>query len=168
MSKITIIEGNSNDKDNTRNYLVKGERGYSAYELYVQNGGTLTEEEWLDEFLNADNFYNKSEIDDLLDDKINTTDIIDNVTSTNTNKPLSANQGKVLKGLIDDTYTKTETDNLLDDKADSSTTLAGYGITDAYTKTESDNSYQPKVLSGTSEPSSSLGNDGDVYFQYES
>lgn len=81
------------------------------------------------------------------------TDIVDNVTSTNTNKPLSANQGKELKDLIDG-------------KADSSTTLAGYGITDAYTKTESDNNYQPKVLSGTSDPSSSLGNDGDIYLQY--
>lgn len=63
MSKMIIIEGNSNEKDNVRTYMVKGERGYSAYDLYVQNGGTLTEEEWLDEFLNAENFYNKSEID---------------------------------------------------------------------------------------------------------
>ena len=89
MSKIIIVEPNSNDKDQVRAYLVKGERGYSAYDIYVQNGGTLTEEEWIDAFLNADNFYNKS-----------------------------------------------ETDNLLDDKADTSTTLAGYGITDAYTKNE--------------------------------
>ena len=29
MSKITIIEGNSNDKDNTRAYMVKGEKGVS-------------------------------------------------------------------------------------------------------------------------------------------
>lgn len=153
MSKIIIIEPNTNDKDQVRAYLVKGERGFSAYDIYVQNGGTLTEEEWLDAFLNADNYYNKTETDDLLDDKINITDIVDNVTSTNTNKPLSANQGKELKDLIDG-------------KADSSTTLAGYGITDAYTKTESDNNYQPKVLSGTSDPSSSLGNDGDIYLQY--
>ena len=33
--------------------------------------------------------------------KVNITDIRDNLTSTDTNKPLSANQGKVLKGLID-------------------------------------------------------------------
>lgn len=167
MSKITIIEPNTNDKDKVRNFMVKGERGYSAYELYVQNGGTLTEEEWLDEFTNADNFYNKTETDNLLDDKVNKNDIVDNVTSTNIDKPLSANQGKELKDLIDDTYTKSETDNLLDDKADSSTTLAGYGITDAYTKTESDNKYQAKVLSGTSDPGSSLGENGDIYFQYE-
>lgn len=63
MSKIIIIEGNSNDKDNIRAYMVKGEKGYSAYDLYVQNGGTLTEEQWLDAFLNAENYYTKSEID---------------------------------------------------------------------------------------------------------
>lgn len=66
MAKMTIIEGNSNDKDNVRAYMVKGEKGYSAYDLYVQHGGTLTEEEWLDAFLNAENYYNKSETDTLL------------------------------------------------------------------------------------------------------
>lgn len=63
MSKMIIVEGNSNDKDNVRAIMVKGEKGYSAYDLYVQNGGTLTEEEWLDAFLNAENYYNKSEVD---------------------------------------------------------------------------------------------------------
>ena len=101
MSKITIIEPNSNDKDQTRNYMVKGERGYSAYDLYVQNGGTLTEEEWLDAFLNATNYYTKTEVYTSLGAKVNTSDIKDNLTSTDTNKPLSANQGNVLKGLID-------------------------------------------------------------------
>lgn len=33
--------------------------------------------------------------------KVNITDIVDNVTSTDVNKPLSANQGKVLQGQID-------------------------------------------------------------------
>lgn len=101
MSKIIIIEGNSNDKDNVRAYMVKGERGYSAYDLYVQNGGTLTEEQWLDEFINAENFYNKTETNTLLEAKVSITDIKDDLTSTDTDKPLSANQGKVLKGLID-------------------------------------------------------------------
>lgn len=117
MSKITIIEPNTNDKDQTRNYLVKGEKGYSAYELYVRNGGTMTEAQWLDAFLSAENYYSKSETDDLLDAKVNTSDIKDNLTSTDTNKPLSAKQGKELKGLIDtkadssDVYTKTQSDN---------------------------------------------------------
>lgn len=64
------------------------------------------------------------------------------------------------------TYTKTEVDTIANGKANTSTTLAGYGITNAYTKTESDNNYQPKVLSGTSNPSSGLGNNGDIYLQY--
>ena len=75
MAKMTIIEGNSNDKDNVRAYMVKGEKGYSAYDLYVQHGGTLTEEQWLDAFLNADNYYNKSETDTLLDEKANSSDV---------------------------------------------------------------------------------------------
>ena len=36
-----------------------------------------------------------------VDNKIDKTNIIDNLTSTNTDKPLSANQGKVLKGEVD-------------------------------------------------------------------
>lgn len=129
MSKIIIEELNSNDKDQTRNYLVKGEKGYSAYELYVRNGGTLTEEQWLDAFLSAENYYSKSETDDLLDDKVNTSDIKDNLTSTDTNKPLSAKQGKELKTLIDANTTAIGT------KANSS---------DVYTKTDSDAKYVVK------------------------
>lgn len=48
--------------------------------------------------------------------------VIDNLTSTDTDAALSANQGKVLN----------------DTKAAKSTTLAGYGIQDAYTKAEID------------------------------
>lgn len=69
MSRLTIVEGNSNDKDNVRAFMVKGERGYSAYEIAVQNGYEGTEEEWKDSFLNAENYYNKTETDNLLDEK---------------------------------------------------------------------------------------------------
>lgn len=44
---------------------------------------------------------NKADIDELLATKVNIVDIIDNLTSTLSNKPLSANQGRVLKELID-------------------------------------------------------------------
>lgn len=44
---------------------------------------------------------NKSLIDNITTSKVNVSDIIDNLTSTATNKPLSANQGKILKDLID-------------------------------------------------------------------
>lgn len=63
MSKITIIEGNSNDKDNVRAYMVKGEKGEQG--------------------------------------DLNNGDIIDNLTSSATDKVLSAKQGKILKDLVD-------------------------------------------------------------------
>lgn len=44
---------------------------------------------------------NKSLIDSITTSKVSVSDIIDNLTSEVTNKPLSAKQGKVLKGLID-------------------------------------------------------------------
>ena len=45
---------------------------------------------------------NKSLIDGITTGKVSVTDIVDNLTSSATNKPLSAKQGKILKGLIDD------------------------------------------------------------------
>lgn len=45
---------------------------------------------------------NKSLIDGITTNKVNLSDIIDNLTSTDTNKPLSARQGKVLKDLLTD------------------------------------------------------------------
>lgn len=107
MSKITIVEGNSNDKDNVRVLMVKGERGYSAYDLYVQNGGTLTEEEWLDAFLNAENYYTKGEVKGL---------VINNLDSELTDQPLSAKQGKELnkaKATIYDTVALMKADTSL-------------------------------------------------------
>lgn len=100
MAKMTIIEGNSNDKDNVRAYMVKGERGYSAYEIAVQQGYTGTEEEWKDSFINADIYYNKTETDDLLDNYYNKSET-DNLLDAKANSS--------------DVYTKTETDNLLKD-----------------------------------------------------
>ena len=66
MSRLTIVEGNTNDKDNVRAIMVKGEKGDKG-----DNG------------------------------EITYSDVVDNLTSTETQKPLSAKQGKVLKGLID-------------------------------------------------------------------
>ena len=40
-------------------------------------------------------------INELKSDKVNKTDIVDNLTSTDTDKPLSANQGKALKDEVD-------------------------------------------------------------------
>ena len=94
----------------------KGERGYSAYEIAVKHGYTGTEEQWSQDFTNPDNFYDKMEMDSILSGYVETTtltdyvpksDIVDNVTSTDTDKPLSANQGKVLKDDIDTNYINT-------------------------------------------------------------
>lgn len=80
-------------------------------------------------------------------------DIIDNLTSTATDKPLSAYQGKALH----------------DAKANKATTAAGYGITDVYTKTEVDSKlstvYEYKGTVAVSQLPSNLGesNIGDVY-----
>ena len=48
---------------------------------------------------------NAGTIESITNGKVNVTDIIDNLTTNVTNKPLSAAQGVVLKGLIDETNT---------------------------------------------------------------
>lgn len=58
-------------------------------------------------------------------------------------------------------YTKNEMDILLENKASASNT---------YNKTEIDTKIELKqnlVLSGTEEPTSDLGTDGDIYLKYE-
>lgn len=45
----------------------KGERGDSAYEIAVKHGYTGTEEQWSDDFLNADNYYDKTEMDTIIE-----------------------------------------------------------------------------------------------------
>lgn len=70
---------------------------------------------------------NKSLIENVTTSKVNVTDIINTLTSSDTKKPLSAAQGKALKALIDGLSTS---------KADKATTLEGYGITDGVTKND--------------------------------
>jgi hypothetical protein len=62
----------------------------------------------------------------------------------------------------------TKVKALIAPKADKATTLSGYGIGDAYTKTETDAKVSglAHIYHGTTEPSSSLGNDGDLYILY--
>lgn len=45
--------------------MLKGEKGLSAYEVAVKNGYTGTEAEFIASFLNAMNYYNKQEVDDI-------------------------------------------------------------------------------------------------------
>ena len=58
---------------------------------------------------------NKSLIESVTSSKVNVDDIVNNLTTTATNKPLSANQGVVLKGLIDAIKVPTKTSDLTND-----------------------------------------------------
>lgn len=80
MSRLTIVEGNTNDKDNVRAIMVKGEKGDKG-----DNG------------------------------EISYEDVVDNLTSTETQKPLSAKQGKVLNEKFGNYYDKTDIDAIIDD-----------------------------------------------------
>lgn len=76
----------------------QGEKGKSAYEVAVDNGYEGTEEEWVNSFLTPDGYVQKQ-------------DIIDNLESTEVEKVLSANQGRILKNLIDENATGIEETN---------------------------------------------------------
>ena len=85
------------------------------YDLYVLVDSVPTRVG--DTTVNLDNYYTKTEIDSdflkktdaastyatitTVDGKVDKTNIINNLTSTDTDKPLSANQGKVLKDEVD-------------------------------------------------------------------
>lgn len=62
---------------------------------------------------NAGSTYTKTEIEQFLLKKLNVTDIVNSLDSEETDKALSAKQGKILKGLIDANYTSAEIDELL-------------------------------------------------------
>ena len=70
---------------------------------------------------------NKSLIDGVTTSKVSVADIVDNVTSTTTNKPLSAKQGKVLKDLI------TALTNSIPTKTSQLTNDNGFKTTDTNT-----------------------------------
>ncbi|KAA6380661.1 MAG: hypothetical protein EZS28_023814 [Streblomastix strix] len=82
--------------------------------------------------------YNKTEVDALLDDKLNVSDQIDAYTKTQDDALLLL---KTDKTQLIDAYTKGETDNLLNNKADS-------GV--SYSKGEADNLLNSKADSGVS------------------
>lgn len=64
----------------------KGERGYSNYEIYVKNGGTMTEQEWLDHFgVDLTDYIKTSEVNAIVGDleELETTDKTDVVSAIN-------------------------------------------------------------------------------------
>ena len=88
----------------------------NTYDMYiVEESGATTKIGDMD--VNLDNYFTKAEIDNdflkkvdvdgkyatitTVDGKVDKTDIVDDLTSTDTDKPLSANQGKVLKDELD-------------------------------------------------------------------
>ena len=95
-------------------YLIL-DSGTSKYNIYALVDGSVEKLTTVE--VNLDNYFTKTEIEaDFLkkadadgkyatittvDGKVDKTDILDNLTSTNTDKPLSANQGKVLKDEVD-------------------------------------------------------------------
>lgn len=59
---------------------------------------------------------NRSLIESITTSKVSISDIVDNITSSATNKPLSANQGRALKALIDSIVVPTKVSELQNDK----------------------------------------------------
>lgn len=116
MSKITIIDGNSNDKDNIRVIMVKGEKGDKGdtgdptkLSQLENDVGFITSEE-----ANLQNYYNKSEIDatvqeinETIDEKADTTAIEGEINDINdTLSGLSAN-------ITNEIYNRNNADNIL-------------------------------------------------------
>lgn len=107
---------------------------------------------------NANNVYTKSEVDTKVGAKANSADVYTKA-EVDTSLASKANANNV--------YTKSDVDTKLGLKANSS---------DVYTKTTTDSTflkktdagttYQTKARYGTSDPASSLGANGDIYFKY--
>ena len=68
--------------------------------------------------------------------------------------PLPENEGKII-----DSFDTTD---------DKRTNAPSARATKDYIDTSVNTIINSKILSGTADPSSSLGQDGDIYFQYES
>jgi hypothetical protein len=107
---------------------------------------------------NSNNVYTKAEVDTKVGAKANSSDVY---TKSEVNTKLGA------KANSSDVYTKAQVDTKVNAKANSS---------DVYTKTTTDSTflkktdagttYQTKARYGTSDPASSLGANGDIYFKY--
>lgn len=70
------------DKPKVKILMLKGEKGDSAYQVAVNNGYTGTEEEWKDSYINAETYYNKTEVDTKLKKKVYYFDTVDLMKSS--------------------------------------------------------------------------------------
>ena len=82
-----ILRGSLTSTQTSKGALgFKGERGYSNYEIYVKNGGTMTEQEWLDHFgVDLTGYAKTSEVNAIVGDLegLETTDKTDVVSAIN-------------------------------------------------------------------------------------
>ena len=99
-------------------------QGLSAYEIATQKGFEGTEEEWIAS-LKGEAFtfedFTQEQLTDLKGEKgdkgeIAYSDVVDNLESIETHKPLSANQGRILNGLFDKVNNKKVDYYLIDNK----------------------------------------------------
>ena len=110
LSKEIITDKSQITNENTI-YLLLTDASKNIYEQWLLINGTPTMIGTTE--MKLDNVYTKQEADarytlltdfdslkTKVDGKVDKTDIVDNLTSTDTNKPLSANQGMLLKSMV--------------------------------------------------------------------
>lgn len=126
-SKISIIEGNSNEKDNVRTYMVKGEKGDTGFAPSVKIDETHVNDGYVELTVNNEEGSDTTNINSpvitsskengtatitiknggttqnvsLSDGEMTKAMVIDNLTSTLADQPLSAKQGKILNEKIE-------------------------------------------------------------------
>lgn len=93
---LASLKGDKGDTGDTFDELtpeqiaeITGPQGKSAYQIAVDNGFVGTEQDWVNAYLSPEGYVRKQ-------------DVVDNLTSTETQKPLSAKQGKELKEFSSD------------------------------------------------------------------
>ena len=103
MSKITIIEGNSNDKDQVRTYMVKGEKGDKGDTGPAGQDGAYSK---TSELTNDSGFVTSNDVGDIVDQKLAQLDYFPvgalYFTATNTNPStfLGGTWQRVAEGLF--------------------------------------------------------------------
>ena len=126
----------------------------SAYAKTADVAATYATITNLNKKANSADVYTKDEADTLLSAKATNADLNTltgrvttaegEIDALQTEIAKKANSSTTLAGYgITNAYTKSEVDTALGKKANSATTLAGYGITDAYTETEVNNLLSP-------------------------
>lgn len=107
---------------------------------------------------NSADVYTKSQVDTKVDAKANSADVY---TKAEVDTKVGA------KANSSDVYTKAEVDTKLGAKANSSDVYTKSTTDSTFLKkTDAGTTYQTKARYGTTDPASSLGANGDIYFKY--